>query len=394
MNVIDLFSGVGGFSTGLNNAGFTTILANEIDKQIAESYKYNHPNTLMINTDINDFVINIDKYIKESIKILNSKNKGILENKLSKIDLVVGGPPCQGFSMAGGRIRKQEKFIDDPRNYLFRRYFEVIQKFEPKYFILENVIGITSMNNGEILEQIIELFSNEDNFKNGKYYLNYKIFKMEDYGIPQRRRRFILIGSKKDFNLDEMIKYTFDNLSKDKIKIFQSKHSVYDAFSDLYINKDSEYSEKIEYFNKPKNDLQKYLRNKSKYITQHLIPTHSEETINRIKRIKQGQNWKDLEECDSIKSVHSGAYGRMIESEPSVTITTRFDTPSAGRFIHPKRNSNITIREASRIQTFPDTFVFKGNKTSICKQIGNAVPPLFAEFLGNLINNIDNINIK
>jgi DNA (cytosine-5)-methyltransferase 1 len=394
MNVIDLFSGVGGFSTGLHNAGFRTILANEIDKQIAESYQNNHPDTLMINEDINDFVTNIDKYIEASIDKISTKNKHIIKNKLSKINLVVGGPPCQGFSMAGGRIRKQEKFIDDPRNYLFKRYFEVIQKFEPKYFILENVIGITSMNNGEILEQILELFSNENNFQNGKYYLSYKIFKMEEYGVPQRRRRFILIGSKKDFNLDDMIKYTFENLPQDKIKLFQSNHSVYDAISEIFINNDSDYSEKIEYFNKPKNDLQKYLRNKSNYIVQHLVPSHSEETIDRIKRIKQGQNWKDLEECESIKSVHSGAYGRMIESEPSVTITTRFDTPSAGRFIHPYRHSNITIREAARIQTFPDTFVFKGNKTSICKQIGNAVPPLFAEFLGNLINNIDKVDIK
>lgn len=394
MNVIDLFSGVGGFSTGLHNAGFTTILANEIDKQIAESYQYNHPNTLMVNEDINVFVKNIDKYIEESIEKINLKNKDIIKNNLSKIDLVVGGPPCQGFSMAGGRIRKQEKFIDDPRNYLFKRYFEVIQKFEPNYFILENVIGITSMNNGEILEQILDLFGNENNFKKGKYYLSYKIFKMEEYGVPQKRRRFILIGSKIDFNLDEMINYTFDNLPKGKEKLFKSRHSSYDAFSDIYLEDDNKYNEEIEYFNNPKNDLQKYLRNKSKNIYQHLIPSHSDETIDRIKRIKQGQNWKDLEESENIKSVHSGAYGRMIESEPSVTITTRFDTPSAGRFIHPYRHSNITIREAARIQTFPDTFVFKGNKTSICKQIGNAVPPLFAEFLGNLIKNIDKINIK
>lgn len=389
MNVIDLFSGVGGFSTGLQNAGYNVILANEIDKQIAESYKFNHPDTLMINKDITEFVCNIESYVEESIQKLNLKNKNKFKDKLSKIDLVVGGPPCQGFSMAGGRIRKSEKFIDDPRNYLFKKYFEIIQKYEPKYFILENVIGITSMNNGEILSQILELFGNDKNFRKGKYFLKYKIFKMEEYGVPQKRRRFILIGSKTDFDLDEMIEYTFQNLPKEKINLFRSNHSVKDVVSDLYLKDTNSYKDKIEYFIKPKNDLQRYLRKNSKFIFQHLIPVHSEITIDRISRIKQGQNWMHLAESKDIKSVHSGAYGRIIDDEPSVTITTRFDTPSAGRFIHPYRNSNITIREAARIQTFPDNFIFKGNKTSICKQIGNAVPPLFAEFLGNLINNIN-----
>jgi DNA (cytosine-5)-methyltransferase 1 len=387
MNVIDLFSGVGGFSTGLQNAGYNIIMANEIDKQIAYSYKQNHKNTLVINNDISELIEKFNEVV--DINLQNQKiSKSEFQKNISKIDLIVGGPPCQGFSMAGSRIRKFNNFIDDPRNFLFKKYFEIIQNFEPKYFILENVIGITNMNNGEILKEILEIFSSSNNFKNGGYHLNYKIFKTEEYGVPQKRRRFILIGSKINFDLDELIEYTFENFSESKKFIFNNKRNVDEAISDLYFKNSNDYKEQLEYIIEPQNNFQKYLRKNSKFIYNHTKPVHTIETIDRISRIKQGQNWQNLKERNEIKSVHSGAYGRLISSEPSVTVTTRFDTPSAGRFIHPYRDSNITIREAARIQTFPDDFVFHGTKSSICKQIGNAVPPLLGEFLGYLIQNI------
>ena len=177
-------------------------------------------------------------------------------------------------------------------------------------------------------------------------------------------------------------------MPKNKKALFNSKTTVYDAISDLAFPNEASYEKLAPYQNKPNSSLQKHLIGNSKKIYNHIIPNHSPIALDRIKRIKAGQNWKDLAENDTIKSVHSGAYGRLNWGDCSVTITTRFDTPSAGRFIHPVLNRNITPREAARIQTFPDNVIFTGNKTSICKQIGNAVPPLLAEFIGYLIKNL------
>lgn len=384
MNVIDLFSGVGGFSTGLKKAGFNIILANEIDSQIALSYKKNHDKTLMINSDISEFITNYQDLIEKNIVEQNLSSNAI-NQQLSNVDIIVGGPPCQGFSMAGKRIRRNYSFINDSRNYLFKKYFEIIQKFEPEYFIFENVIGIMSMNNGDILKEIEQIFTNDQNFKDGAYYIQKKVFLASDFGVPQNRRRFILIGSKKPFDIEDVIQKTFTIIPDERLTLFKEKHSVYDAISDLSYKEINEYKEIAEYKVEPKTELQRYLRGKNSIVYNHLIPPHSQQTLDRIRRIKQGENWQNLAEKDSIKSVHSGAYGRLIGNEQSVTITTRFDTPSAGRFIHPDLDRNITIREAARIQTFPDSFIFDGNKTSICKQIGNAVPPMLAEFLGYMI---------
>jgi DNA (cytosine-5)-methyltransferase 1 len=372
MNVIDLFAGVGGFSTGLINAGFKVLYANEIDNQIANSYKLNHKDTIVINSDISNFISLLEK------ENINFKN--------TKINLIVGGPPCQGFSMAGKRIRKSNSFIDDPRNYLFKEYFKVIQKFEPEFFIFENVQGILSMNNGDIFNEILNIFSNKKNFKNEGYFLQYKVFNSSDYGVPQNRKRLILIGSKYEFDIEKSIKNTIGKLeNKD---LFLRRWSIYDAISDLHFKNENQYLPKQKYLIRQQTLYQKYLKRNSKFIYNHTIPFHSAKVIDRIKRLQQGENWQNLIEKEDIKSVHSGAYGRMKWDDISVTITTRFDTPSAGKFIHPFENRNITIREAARLQSFPDDFVFHGNKTSICKQIGNAVPPLLAEFLGNLILNI------
>lgn len=372
MNVIDLFAGAGGFSTGLINAGFKILYANEIDSQIANSYKLNHKDTIVINSDISNF-----------ISLLEKENVNLQK---TKINLIVGGPPCQGFSMAGKRIRKSNTFLDDPRNYLFKEYFKVIQKFEPEFFIFENVQGILSMNNGDIFKEILNIFSDNKNFENKGYHLQYKVFNASDYGVPQNRKRLILIGSKYEFDIDNSINNTINKLiNKD---LFLKKWSIYDAISDLHFKNESQYFENQAYLIKHQSLYQKYLKRNSKIINNHTIPHHSEKVLDRIKRLKQGENWQSLKEKEEIKSVHSGAYGRMKWDDISVTITTRFDTPSAGKFIHPVENRNITIREAARLQSFPDDFIFYGNKTSICKQIGNAVPPLLAEFLGYLITNI------
>lgn len=367
MKVIDLFAGVGGLSAGFRKAGYDIVLANEIDKDISESYKKNHPETIMINDDVK----NILPY---------------LDNLNYKIDVIVGGPPCQGFSMAGARIRKKNAFLEDKRNFLFRNYFEVVQKIEPKYFIMENVPGMLSMANGRIIKEIEKIFSDEKNFKNGKYYIYKQVLNAGDYGVPQDRHRLIIFGSKKKIDF----KRAFEETKKRMIKVGKIKKvTIYDAISDLNFLSSGEGSFKQDYKISPLTEYQKERRKNSTELYNHKATNHNKIAINRMKELKPGGRRLDLKEGKKIKSVHSGAYGRMKWEDISKTIITRFDTPSSGVYIHPEQLRTITPREAARLQSFDDDFIFYGSKSSIIKQIGNAVPPLLAYYIANVIIDIE-----
>lgn len=360
--IIDLFSGCGGFSTGFQKAGFEVIKAVEFDKQIANSYIQNHKGTKMLAEDI--------------AKVDN-------ENYFSKheADIIIGGPPCQGFSMSGLRIR-DNSFKEDPRNYLFKHYLNIVTIVKPDFFVFENVKGILTMNNGKIFNEIIKAFSEKSNFEGTQYFISFKLVKVVEFGIPQKRERVIIFGSrdiKIDFNT--YFEKTFQKFKKENID-FLKPVKVWDAISNL-----SEPTETGDIRNsKTKTEYQKSLSSNKPIITNHYKPNHSEKSIERMKQIKCGENWTSLKE--DIKSVHSGSYGRLDKNDVAPTIVTRFDTPSGGKFIHPTENRTITPREAARIQSFPDDFVFTGTKSSICRQIGNAVPPKLAFFLAELIKEI------
>lgn len=377
LKVIDLFSGVGGFSSGFMKAGYDVIMANEIDPMIAESYKMNHKDTLMINYDIKEFVLNSDEIIDNEIhKLNNPKREKDIVDGLKNVDVIIGGPPCQGFSMAGARIRNKNALLEDERNYLFKYYFKMIQKYEPKYFIMENVQGMESMQGGKIINEIVRLFSDESNFRNGKYYLSKKIISANRLGVPQGRKRFIIIGSKYDkIDIDLQLE-----LMRKKFNIPEVV-TIEDAISDLNYLENNEGDFQSEYRVKPLTIYQKERRKSSKYLYNHVAPRHNDIALERIRKIGMGEKLVDK----NIKSVHSGAYARLDWSEIACTITTRFDTPSAGKVIHPTQDRALTPREAARLQSFDDDFIFYGNKTSIGKQIGNAVPPLVAEVLANII---------
>ena len=365
MNVIDLFAGVGGFSSGFRKAGYNIVLANEIDKSIAESYSKNHPETKMVNDDIKNLLPEV---------------KGMK----GKIDIIIGGPPCQGFSMAGARIRanKGTEFLDDPRNYLFRHYFAIVQEVEPEFFIMENVPGMLSMQGGKIIEEIERLFSDGDNFENGGYYLYKQILNAHDYGVPQDRRRLIIFGSKKQIDFEKL----FNDVKEEMIKNGEIKeHTIADAISDLNWLESGEGKFEQDYKNAPLSDYQKERRKNCQTLYNHIATKHNDVAISRIKELQPGGRRTDLSEGKNIKSVHSGAYGRMRWDESSKTIITRFDTPSSGVYIHPERTRTLTPREAARIQSFDDDFVFYGNKSSVIKQIGNAVPPLLAYYLAKVV---------
>ena len=363
IKTIDLFAGCGGFSCGFEKAGFNITTAVEYDKDIAESYKINHKNTNLIVDDIK----NVDNN-----KIFNSNSA----------EVIIGGPPCQGFSMAGSRIRKNS-FMEDERNYLFKHYFNIVKIVKPKIFIMENVKGILTYRNGEIFEEITNIFSDSKLLECKPYKIQYKIVKAKEYGIPQARERVIIIGSQMDFDLDKEIELTKKEIIKDYPKFFEPI-KVWDAISDLNEVKSTDGLIKLN----SSTEYQKYLNNNNNTTKNHIYTNHNKTALNRIKKVKINENYSVLNE--KINSVHSGAYGRLDPNGIANTITTRFDTPSGGKFIHPFHNRTITPREAARIQSFPDSFEFIGSKTCICKQIGNAVPPKLAYFFGRLIGRILN----
>lgn len=363
MKVIDLFAGCGGLSIGFLQAGFKIIKAVEFDKMIAETYKKNHHDVPIIVDDIKNIDIN------------NIFSKG-------DADVIIGGPPCQGFSMAGARIR--EGFIDDPRNYLFKHYFNIVKTVKPKIFIMENVKGIETMQNGAIFNEIIRLFQDETSLNGDKYYIYHTNIKAVDFGVPQKRERKIIIGVlNKNFEGEKIFKIAKNNILNRNSNFFD-KVSVWQAISNLSeiiptntgivknLNSNSNY--------------QKYLSSKSENLYNHIATKHSKIAKERMKKINEGENFTKLDE--DIKSVHSGSYGRLEKDGYAPTITTRFDTPSGGKFTHPIYNRTITPREAARIQSFPDDYIFYGNKSSICKQIGNAVPPKCSYFLAEMAKEI------
>lgn len=362
-NVIDLFSGCGGFSVGFEKAGCRILKAVEYDKSIAESYSHNHKDTIMFAEDIG--------------KIDNEEHFS-----RGEADIIIGGPPCQGFSMAGARIREKNAFMNDPRNYLFRHYVNVVKIVRPKVFLLENVKGILSKDQGAIFREIVNAFSNPENFDGDRYYLHYKVCKAVEYGVPQQRERVVVIGVlNQDFDIDAVFETAHNDISGMDPHFFD-RVTLRDAISDLaQPTQDGSVS-----LAPCRSQYQEFLREGCSRTSNHLASKHNAIAIDRMKHVGVGENWEVLKE--DIHSVHSGAYGRLDWDKPTMTITTRFDTPAGGRFIHPTENRTLTPREAARVQSFPDDFEFLGSKTIICRQIGNAVPPKMAFFLANVVKHL------
>ncbi|MBM7700928.1 DNA cytosine methyltransferase [Kurthia huakuii] len=342
-NIIDLFSGVGGISLGFQQAGFNVLLANEIDKDISESYKKNHPNIRMINEDITK--LNIET---------------IFETYKSQTDVIVGGPPCQGFSQKGAR-----KLFDDERNFLFNYFYKVVAFVKPSYFLMENVPNILSAGNQAFKHEIYNLFEELG------YTLDSNVLNAADFGVPQNRRRAFILGK---------LNGALELPKKNKKNI-----TVKDAISDLAFLNSGEGKLEQSYKVSPQSDYQKLMRKNSSVLYNHVATKHSQIALERLKLIPPGKGREMLPEEHLTKSIYSGTWSRMLEDSPSVTITTRFDTPSSGRFTHPFLDRAITVREAARIQSFPDDFIFFGNKSSQMKQVGNAVPPLLAKEIAEVI---------
>jgi len=335
--VIDLFCGCGGLSYGFIEAGFDVLLGVDNWKDAITTFENTHKNAKGIVADL----------FKETPKEI-AKKTGI-----KNTDIIIGGPPCQGFSIAGKRI------IDDERNKLYKSFVSFVELYQPKVFLMENVPNIVSMGQGIVKENIIK------DFEKLGYTVVYKVLLASDYGVPQNRRRAFFVGTK---NKTEFI------FPEPMIK---NPITTKEAISDLPENSIKDGSK---YKNEPKSDYQEFIRKKSNCVYNHEITNHSEQTTSIISLVPDGGNYKDLpRELQQTRNVNI-AWTRLNSKKPSLTI----DTGHRHHF-HYKFNRVPTVRESARIQSFPDTFVFLGSKTSQYKQVGNAVPPILAKELAKEI---------
>lgn len=278
-----------------------------------------------------------------------------------EINMIIGGPPCQGFSNKGKNLG-----LKDPRNFLFLEYIEIVKAIKPEIFIIENVKNIISCAKGYFLEEIKERLNALG------YQLSYQILNAKDYGVPQNRERAFIVGASRfsfDFNLLEP----------------SQSVNVQDAISDLAYLCSNEGAFESDYLNPIQSSYQALMRKDSPKLYNHQATNHSQAALEKLKLINKEQGKECLPKNLHGKQQFKSTWGRLNWNKVSPTIDTRFDTQSNGTNSHPELHRSITPREAARIQSFSDNYIFYGNKTSVCKQIGNAVPPLLALALGKAI---------
>lgn len=322
--IIDLFCGCGGLSKGFEKAGFEVCLAIDMWKDAVVTYNHNHKTPVAICEDVKN--IDLDK-----LRELN-KNNDIVG--------IIGGPPCQGYSTVGKRD------INDERNYLYLEYCRIVETIQPEFFVLENVKGLLTLNDGMFKKDIIERFE-----KLG-YKVENKILNASDFGVPQNRQRVFFVGIK-----NKKFRFPVE---------FEYKVSTEDAIGDL-LQCNNVYN--VE----PITEYQRMMRKNCNQLNNNELTEHSEQTIDIINQVPDGGKITDLpKELWEVRK-YNKAFQRMNSKLPSNTIDT-----GHRNYFHYKENRIPTVRESARIQSFEDDFEFLGSKTSQYKQVGNAVPPLLA----------------
>lgn len=337
LNVLDLFCGAGGLSLGFQLAGFKIVGGVEWDKAAMETHSNNFKSKFEYCGDIKN--------------ITNEQ----IEKELKGVDVIIGGPPCQGFSAAN----RHEKEDDDPRNKLFFEYLRFVRILKPKAFVIENVRQILTKDKGYAKNRILEITEELG------YNVDVRVLLASDYGVPQDRRRAVFVGIRKDIGKA----FDFDSMEK------KSLVTVYDAIGDIC------YPER-----NISNDFLNYAKDNNGRLENHNPKFPNEKVQKRMSFVPQGGNWQDVptELWDTQRdNRHSSAYRRLDFKEPSITIDT-----GHMNYFHPVENRIPTVRESARLQSFPDSFIFYGNQGQQFRQVGNAVPPLMAKAIATQLYKI------
>lgn len=345
--ILDLFCGAGGLSWGMDkNPHFRTTVALDFDAQAADTFKKNMPYAEVVVGDITDAAV---------------KDRIVTLAQQTGVNMIVGGPPCQGYSMKGKKLG-----LDDPRNFLFREYLSLVEKLQPEVFVIENVKGLLLSANGWFKDQIVQTIE-----KLG-YAVKFGILNAADFGVPQARERTIFICSKhREIPLPS--------------PTVETRTTVRDAISDLAYLESNEGDFEQDYTTDPQSEYQVMMRLGSTKLYNHKASNHKQVAIDKLKLIPPEQGKEFLPEEMHGKQKFKTTWGRLKWDEVSPTIDTRFDASSNGTNNHPFLNRAITPREAARIQSFDDRFVFYGSKVYVRKQVGNAVPPLLAKAIADQI---------
>ena len=345
MKVIDLFCGCGGLSEGFRLAGFDIVGGVDFNAAAIRTYNRNFGEGKGVCCDL-----------------LNMTKEQIIETfgSLDDIDVIIGGPPCQGFS-AANRYKTEGQ---DPRNRLFFEFIKFVDLAKPKAIVIENVKGIITKDNGYAKDRI------EAIFRERGYSVTHRILDASAYGVPQKRSRNFFVMLKEG-------EFDFDTLQQ-----VEEVVTVREAIGELY-DFDNNTSPRFILRKKPKTAFQTYLRASDSSIYNHEVRYPAEKVQHRISFVPQGGNWEDVPAelwPTERNNRHSSAYKRLDESLPSVTIDTG---NNHSNYFHPLYNRIPTVRESARLQSFPDSFVFEGNRSEQYRQVGNAVPPLLAKAIAD-----------
>jgi len=389
---IDLFGAPGGMSLGFKMAGLKPLATVDVSKEGLETFAANFPEVPRQN------IIEADA---SSDNVL-SKFKAITSLQRGDIDVIIGGPPCQGFSTIG-RIKianlvkngqrtgrsANPRFIDDPRNNLYKAFIKFVRYYKPKAVVMENVLGMVSYKDGDVVKEI------KNNFKNVGYKnVDYRILNAADYGTPQKRRRIFFIGTRSESEIKWPKQTHFAKSDFDRSVLspnLKEYVSVGDAIGDLPAVPAPHRGLKISdvvlsYPKKAISDYQRWARENSTELHNHISRWHRDIDVKIFSTMGQGQTWIQLPAKYRKKIGYSDEsfddkWKKLVWDEPSWTIVSHLHKDGY-MYIHPKKPRTISVREAARLQGFPDSFVFLGHRTAQFKQVGNAVPPLMAESVG------------